>query len=407
MSREPGGAIHLPGAVWALGFTSLLMDISSELVHSLLPVFVVTALGASMTTIGVLEGMAEATAAVTKLFSGRMSDRLASRKGLVVLGYGLAAATKPVFPLAPSVAWVFGARFVDRIGKGIREAPRDALIADLTPPELHGAAYGLRQSLDTVGAVLGPLLGVALMVLLASDIRAVLWAAALPAALSVVLLVVAVREPAATGTPGPRPGGAAIATIELARLPAPYWELVVLGAVLTLARFSEAFLLLRAAHVGLAAAWIPVVLIAMNVVYALSAYPAGVAADRTSRRALLGLGLTALVAADLVLAAAWTPALVLVGVALWGLHLGLTQGVLAALVAGAAPPDLRGTAFGLFNLTTGMVLLPASVLAGLLWSRFGPAATFLAGGAFTVTALAGLPFVHLDPPPVAGSGRGA
>jgi len=395
------GAARLPGGVWALGFTSLLMDASSELVHSLLPVFLTTALGASMTTVGALEGTAAATAAVTKVFSGALSDRLRRRKRLVVLGYALGAATKPVFPLAPSVSWVFGARFVDRVGKGIRGAPRDALVADLTPSTAHGAAYGLRQSLDTVGAVVGPLLAMVLMALLADDIRAVLWGAVVPGMLSVLLLVVGVSEPERTGPPG---ASATHSPGDLGRLPARYWMVVALGGVLALARFSEAFLVLRAGNLGLAAGRIPLVLVAMNVVYACAAYPAGVAADRVSRRALLGLGLGALVAADLVLAASTSLGAVFAGVALWGIHMGLTEGLLATLVAATAPPELRGTAFGVFNLATGVALLPASVVAGVLWSRFGPAATFLAGASFTFVALAGLVALPPGRPSAAVSG---
>jgi MFS family permease len=387
---------RLPVGVWALGFTSLLMDTSSELVHGLLPVFLATGLGASMITIGLLEGAAEATAAVTKLFSGTLSDYLGRRKLLVVLGYGLGAATKPIFPLAGSVSWVFVARFVDRVGKGIRGAPRDALVADLTRIDLRGAAYGLRQSLDTVGAVIGPLLAVALMALLGGDIRAVFWAATLPAVLSVLLLLVAVREPEHATRPLVR---LPISPVEVARLPPRYWAIVALGGVLTMARFSEAFLVLRAGSVGLSTASVPLVLVTMNVVYALSAYPAGVAADRTSRRRLLGLGLGALLAADLVLAAAASVPIVFLGVGLWGLHMGLTQGLLAVLVAASAPVDLRGTAFGVFNLATGLVLLLASVVAGLLWSHLGPSATFVAGAVFTAVALGGLLLVGAEPQP--------
>jgi MFS family permease len=388
---QPTCVPRLPRGVWALGFTSLLMDTSSELVHSLLPVFLATVLGASMTTIGLFEGAAEATAAITKVFSGALSDYLGRRKFLVVLGYGLGAATKPIFPLAASVSWAFGARFVDRIGKGIRGAPRDALVADLTPAETRGAAYGLRQSLDTVGAVIGPLLALGLMALLAGDMRAVFWAATLPAVLSVALLIVAVREPERSAGPGVR---LPIAVAELGRLPPRYWAIVVLGGALTMARFSEAFLVLRAGSVGLGVAWIPLVLVTMNVVYALSGYPAGVAADRMSRRMLLAFGLATLIAADLVLAAAGSTLVVFVGIALWGLHMGLTQGLLATLVAATAPSDMRGTAFGVFNLATGIVLLLASVLAGLLWSRLGPGATFLAGAIFTAIAMAGLVTVN-------------
>jgi len=380
------------------------MDTSSELVHSLLPVFLATVLGASMTTIGVLEGAAEATAAITKVFSGTLSDYLGKRKLLVVVGYGLGAASKPIFPLATSVASVFGARFVDRIGKGIRGAPRDALVADLTAPEVRGAAYGLRQSLDTVGAVIGPLLAVGLMALLASDIRAVFWAATLPAVLSVLVLVVAVREPERSDHTEVR---LPITPADVGRLPARYWFIVVLGGVLTMARFSEAFLVLRAGSVGLSAAWVPLVLVTMNVTYALSAYPAGVAADQMSRRTLLALGLAALIAADLILAAAASTVAVFVGVALWGLHMGFTQGLLATLVAATAPAHVRGTAFGLFNLATGVVLLLASMLAGLLWTRLGPSATFLAGAIFTAIATAGLVLVSPEsrPLPPAGTCR--
>ena len=380
----------------------MLMDTSSELVHSLLPVFLASVLGASMITIGVLEGGAEAIAAITKVFSGTLSDYLGRRKRLVVLGYGLAAATKPVFPLATSVAWVFVARFVDRIGKGIRGAPRDALVADLTAPDMRGAAYGLRQSLDTVGAVLGPLLALALMALLAANIRAVFWVAMVPALLSVLLLVVAVHEPAHAACAEVH---LPIAPTTLGRLPARYWLIVALGGVLTLARFSEAFLVLRAASVGLSAAWVPVVLVTMNVVYALSAYPAGVAVDRMSWRALLAVGLGALIAADLVLAAAASTTIVLLGVALWGLHMGLTQGLQATLVAASAPTHLRGTAFGLFNLVTGILLLLASVIAGLLWSRLGPSATFFAGAIFTTIALVGLVLIKPAPRVMAHAGE--
>ncbi len=372
---------HLPAGIWALGLVSLLMDASSELVHSLLPLFLTVSLGASVVTIGLLEGMAEATAAVVKVFSGTWSDRLGRRKALVVTGYGLAALTKPLFPLASSVSWVFVARFLDRVGKGIRGAPRDALVADITPPEQRGAAYGLRQSLDSVGACLGPLLAIGLMIWFAGDVRRVLWIAVLPATLAVALLVVAVREPERAAAPRRAP--AALTRAGLARLPRRYWGVVALGALFTLARFSEAFLVLRASDVGLAAAHVPMVMVVMNVVYAAAAYPAGRLADRMPARALLARGLGVLVAADLGLAWAHTPAQVLAGAAGWGLHLALTQGLLSKLVAETATPDTRGTAFGLFHLATGVTLLVASALAGVLWSRFGPAATFAAGAAFS------------------------
>src|SRR2546425_2256512 len=357
----------------------MFMDMSSELVHSLLPVFMTSVLGVSMLTVGVVEGVAEATASMTRMFSGVLSDYVGKRKFLLVLGYGLGAITKPVFPLAGSIGWVFSARFVDRVGKGIRGAPRDALVADLAPPSLRGAAYGLHQSLDSVGAFLGPLLAVAFMAWLAGDIRAVLWVGVAPAFISVALLIVAVPEPEhAQGGPGRR---TLLTMAAVKRLPVGYWFIVLLGALFTLARFSEAFLVLRAQDVGLAAGYVPMVLIVMNVVYAASAYPAGFIADRLNGRRLFIVGLAMLVAADVVLAAAASPFIVFVGAALWGLHMGLTQGLLSKLVADASPAELRGTAFGAFNLVSGGAVLLASVVAGVLWSAFGPALTFVAGGA--------------------------
>jgi MFS family permease len=379
----------LPASVWALGFVSMFMDASSELVHSLLPVFMATTLGASMLTIGLVEGMAEATAAITKIFSGALSDYWGKRKSLVVAGYGLAAVTKPIFPMASSIGWVFIARFVDRIGKGIRGAPRDALIADITAEGQRGAAYGLRQSLDTVGAFAGPLLALVLMTLFMGNVRAVFWIAVIPAFASVLVLAVAVREPPGRDS-GLERAAQPVSLAEVKRLDRAFWEVVFLGGVLTLARFSEAFLLLRAQDAGLTIAEVPITLVIMNVVYSLSSYPAGRVADRIDRRALLSLGTGVLIIADLLLATASTISLVLVGVAIWGLHMGLTQGLLATLVADSAPRNLRGTAFGLFNLVTGALLLVASVIAGSLWTRYGAFATFTAGAVFSAVTLVGL-----------------
>ena len=370
----------MPAGIWALGFGSLFMDVSSELIHSLLPVFMATVLGTSMVTIGVIEGVAEATAAITKIFSGALSDYLGRRKSLLVLGYALAALTKPLFPLAPSIGWVFAARFLDRVGKGLRGAPRDALVADIAPRQLRGAAYGLRQALDAVGALLGPLLALVFMAWFANDVRAVMWIAVAPAVITVALLVVYVREPERAPPGDVAPGPLTLAGAR--RLPLHYWLVVLLGAVFTLARFSEAFLVLRAQDLGLALGQVPIVMIVMNVFFAGVAYPAGAVADRKSQRALLLAGLALLIAADLVLAFAASPLLVFAGAGLWGLHMALTQGLLSKLVADAAPADLRGTAFGMFNLVSGGAILAASVIAGGLWSAYGAAATFLAGAAF-------------------------
>jgi len=378
----------LPKGIWVLGFVSMLMDISSELVHSLLPIFLGTVLGASMLTIGLIEGIAEGAAAITKVFSGTISDYLGKRKFLAVLGYGLSALSKPMFPLATTVGWVFGARFIDRIGKGIRGAPRDALVADIAPSKLRGAAYGLRQALDSVGAFVGPLLAVVLMLWLANDIKAVLWVALVPAFLAVFLLVVGVKEPETTtrSTGSTRP----LVLADIKNMPLRYWLVVVLGAVFTLARFSEAFLVLRAQDVGLAIAYVPAIMILMNVAYSLFAYPAGVAADRLSARKLLVFGLLLLIIADVLLALASTPMHTFAGAVFWGLHMAFTQGLLSKLVADNAPVALRGTGFGIFNLVSGIALLLASVIAGTLWSTIGAEATFIAGGLFAVIAATGL-----------------
>lgn len=379
---------RLPAGIWALGLVSMLMDISSEMIHALLPVYLVTVLGASALTVGVIEGIAEATASITKVFSGALSDRLGRRKPLVLLGYCMAAFTKPVFPLAPTVDWLVAARFIDRVGKGIRGAPRDALLADLAPPGLRGASFGLRQALDTTGAFIGPLLAIGLMLATGDAFRTVFWWAVLPAFLAVALIAFAVREPprAADAPPVRLP----LSRRELARLPRRYWSVVLLASVFTLARFSEAFLILRAQGAGLSLTWVPLVLVVMNVVYALAAYPAGALSDRIGRFGLLAAGLVVLIVADLVLA--WAPGLpaIALGVVLWGLHMALTQGLLAALVADSAPADLRGTAFGVFNLVSGVALLVASVLAGALWDSIGAPATFLAGAGLAAAALIGL-----------------
>ncbi len=384
--RQPLRA--LPAGIWAMGIGSLFMDTSSELIHSVLPVFMVSVLGASLVTVGVVEGVAEATAAMLKVVSGAVSDWLGRRKAQMVLGYGLAAAAKPIFPLATSVGWVFTARFVDRIGKGIRGAPRDALVADITPAGLRGAAYGLRQALDSAGALLGPLLALAFMLIFAGDIRTVMWIGVVPALLAVAVLTIFVREPERRPErPAARPP---LAMAAVRRLPPEFWLVVLLGAVFTLARFSEAFLVLRAQEVGLGLAFVPVVMIVMNLCYAGAAFPAGAAADRLDQRKLLLVGLVLLIGADLVLAAASSPMLALAGAALWGLHMAFTQGLLSKLVADAAPADLRGTAFGLFNLASGVALLLANLIAGALWSTLGAQATFGAGAAFAAVAAAGV-----------------
>ncbi len=378
---------QIPVGIWMLGFVSMLMDISSEMVHSLLPLFMVGTLGASAFTVGLIEGLAESTALIVKVFSGTLSDYLGKRKGLALFGYALGALTKPIFAVANTTGIVLTARLLDRVGKGVRGAPRDALVADIAPPQLRGAAFGLRQSLDTVGAFLGPLLAVGLMLLWANDFRKVFWVAVIPGLLAVVLLLFGVREPERHQT-GKRTNP--VRRDNLKRLGAPYWWVVGIGAVFTLARFSEAFLVLRAQQGGIPIALVPLVMVAMNLIYAVSAYPFGKLSDRMSHSKLLALGLGVLVAADLVLAINDHWAIVLIGVALWGLHMGITQGLLATMVADTAPADLRGTAYGVFNLASGIAMLISSVLAGLLWDRLGASSTFHAGAVFCIVALIGL-----------------
>lgn len=375
----------IPRTVWALGFVSLFMDMSSELVHSLLPVFLVGTLGVSMLTVGLIEGVAEATALIVKVFSGAISDFIGRRKGLLLLGYGLAALTKPLFPLAASAELVFTARILDRIGKGIRGAPRDALVADVAPPAIRGACFGLRQSMDTVGAFLGPILAILLMLWFANDISLVLWFAVIPALLAVGFLLVGVSEPKHEA--GPHHFRSPIRLSSLNQFSTAYWWVVGIGAVFTLARFSEAFLVLRAQQLGFSATWVPVVMVVMAGFYMLSAYPVGKWSDRISRTALLSVGLLLLIMADLVLAYAESVTMVLLGVALWGLHMGFSQGLLAALIADTTPANLKGTAFGLFNLVSGIALMLASVVAGWLWQTYGAAVTFYAGAAFSTVAL--------------------
>lgn len=375
---------HIPPGVWVLGIVSMLMDISSEMIHSLLPLFLVGTLGVSVFAVGIVEGVAESTALISKVFSGALSDYLGRRKGLAVLGYALGALTKPVFALADGVGLVIGARFVDRVGKGIRGAPRDALLADITPPAIRGAAFGLRQSLDTVGAFVGPLLATGLMLAWANDFRAIFWVAVIPGLMAVGLLLVGIREPVRD-----RPGRAVnpIRREALARLGRPFWWVVGIGAVFTLARFSEAFLVLRASQLGVPIAWVPLVMVGMNLVYAAGAYPFGRLSDTMNHRRLLAAGLVVLVASDLVLAQGETWVALGCGVALWGVHMAMTQGLLAAMVADTAPEDLRGTAFGFFNLLSGIAMLASSVIAGLLWDSFGSRFTFYVGAGFASLTL--------------------
>jgi len=380
----------LPATVWALGFVSLFMDASSELIHSLLPLFLSMTLGASMDVIGFIEGIAEAIAQLGKLISGALSDRMAARKPWMLAGYGLSALMKPLFPLAMGIPVVAAARFLDRIGKGLRDSPRDALLADATPANVRGAAYGLRQGLDTTGAFLGPLAAAGLLILYADDIRSALWWASLPAAFCILTLAMFVHEPAKRSAAEPRHRPV---LRRLHMLPFAFWITAAVAAALTLARFSDAFLILRGTSLGIGLAEAPMIFVVMNAVYALASYPVGALSDRIGRRGLLASGALALIAADLALAFAQDSLLLWAGVALWGLHMGLTQGLLSAMVADAAPANLRGTAFGIFYALSGAALLAASAGAGVLWENFSPGTPFLVGAGLAVLSLLLLPAV--------------
>ena len=392
MTQTKGHLRQIPKSIWVLGFVSLLMDVSSEMIHSLLPLFMVTTLGTSVLAVGLIEGVAEATALIVKIFSGVLSDYLGQRKRLALLGYALGAFTKPLFAIATSSGLILSARIIDRVGKGIRGAPRDALVAEIAPAHLRGAAFGLRQSLDTVGAFLGPLLAVGLMILWANDFRTVFWVAVIPGLLAVLLLFLGVTEPKQNHTNhriNP------ISKANLKRLNAAYWWVVIIGALFMLARFSEAFLVLKGQQSGIPIAYTPLIMVAMNIIYAATAYPFGKLSDRLSHTRLLAFGLIVLIAADLVIANSHHWSTLLFGLTLWGIHMGITQGLLAALVAATSPKDLLGTAYGFFNLMSGIALLVASALAGLVWDLYGSSATFYAGAVFCGLTLVSLTFAKI------------
>ena len=378
---------QLPREVWVLGLVSLLMDLSSEMIHSLLPLYLVGSLGASALDVGLIEGLSESLALIVKIFSGSLSDYLGQRKKLVVLGYGLSALSKLLFPLASGSGWVLIARCTDRFGKGIRGAPRDALVADVTPADQRGAAFGLRQSLDTTGALLGPLIAFVWLSHSPSTLQTIFWIAVIPSFLAVGLLWMGIKD---DQSPHPRAAQNPIRWKSLSQLGTPFLSLLVLGAILSLARFSEAFLVLKAEQSGLMIAQIPLVMVAMNLTFSLSAYPFGRLADFWSPRILLGLGLGLLIASDCLLSKATGSLETLLGIGLWGLHLGLTQGLMSKWIADTAPASLRGTAFGLFNLVAGVTLFLGNLLAGWLWDAQGASLTFLTGALFAALALLGV-----------------
>jgi MFS family permease len=370
--------LALPRGVIALGFVSLFMDVSSEMVHALLPVYLTVTLGASAAMVGLIEGLGQGMAQITKLFSGVISDWVGQRKPLAVLGYSLSAVTKPIFYLAGTADWILVARVADRFGKGIRGTPRDAMVADMVPPEARSAAFGLRQSMDSFGAFAGPLLAIGLMLVLGASIPQIFLISVVPALIAVAVLVIVVREPEAKS---PAQRAFPLTWAGLARLQPGLWLAIGIASLMTMARISDAFLILRASDAGVAIWALPLVLVVLNAVDTATSWPVGVLADRIGKRGLLLAGFAVLALANLVLGLEGSLTATFLGIALWGLHMGLTQGLLAAMVADAAPADLRGTAFGLYNLMTGIALLIGNAAAGLAWTAYGPGATFLAAAA--------------------------
>ena len=384
MSNNQSIFRQIPKGIWVLGFVSMLMDISSEMIHSLLPLFMVTSLGMSAFAVGVVEGIAEATAMIVRVFSGALSDYLGKRKGLILFGYALGAFTKPVFAFTSSIGLVLAARFLDRFGKGIRSTPRDALVADMAPECLRGASFGLRQSLDTLGAFFGPLLASSMMLLWCDNFRMVFWVAVIPGVIAVVLVIVGVREPERKTV---RQSGNPLSLYKFKQLGPAYWQVVAIGSIVMLARFSEAFLVLRAQQTGIPMTFVPLVMVVMNCIYAMTSYPFGKLADSTNHSTLLIIGLCVLLIADIALAVGGHWSVILAGVAFWGIHMGMSQGLLATMVACTAPEKLRGVAFGCFNLVVGVTALFSSLTAGFIWDTWGASSTFYMGASFCIISI--------------------
>ena len=375
-TTKPTTAPKIPRSIWMLGLVSLFVDTSSELVHSLLPIFMVSSLGASMTYVGLVVGIAESTALIVKIFSGTLSDYFQKRKLLTIIGYGLAASTKLLFPLANSMGLVLTARFVDRIGKGIRGAPRDAMVGDIAPAEIRGACFGLRQSLDTVGAFFGPLLAIAGMIIFAGNIRTVLWIAVIPALISMIILIFGVEEPKIHYKIDKKPS---LQLKEIYNLSSEYWKLVLIAGIFTLTKFSDAFLILKAQAIGFQVTFVPLIMVIMNIIYAFGAYPAGILSDKVNRKVVLLIGIVLLIIANIILAMADDFFMLVLGIIFWGMHMAFTQGLLATMVTDTTAPEIRGTAYGIFNFVCGIAMLLSSIIAGILWDQLGSSSTFIAG----------------------------
>ena len=375
---------RLPRQVAILGVISLLTAMSSAMVYGLLPVFLVKVLGASTASVGVIEGIAEAMMSLARIFSGRASDWMGRRKPLVLLGYAVSAVNKVMFPLAGTVSIVFAARVIDRIGKGLRDAPRDAFMTDVTPAKVRGSGFGLRLAFYTTGFVIGPLAAMEVMQLSGDNFRLVFWLAVIPAVLAIIILIFGITEHASTKFV-PRP--LLLRRSEFALFTGAFWWAIAVASLLSLARFSYAFLILKAYGIGVDAAYVPIVLVLMHLVYAAAAYPFGVLADHMDRRLQLGIGAAILIAADMVLATANVGWMAAIGAGLWGLQMAATQGLLSASVADAAPEELRGTAFGIYDMSVGLATFVASAAAGALWMVGGSPLAFGFSGLIAAAAI--------------------
>jgi len=367
--------------VFILGVVSFFTDISSEAVYPLVPIFLTKSLGAPLAVVGAIEGVAEGTASIVRWLSGWLSDRLGRRKSFVVLGYGMAAVAKPLLALAFHWPVVLFARFVDRFGKGVRTAPRDALVAQWTERGERGRAFGFHRAVDTAGAVLGPLGALALLAVLGENFRLIFLLAFIPAVLGMVLLRLVAER-----TPRPEPS-AAVEPKGGGGLGAAYYGFFAVSLVFALGNSSDAFLILRSRNLGLGVSEAVLAYVAYNTSYSLLAMPAGIVSDRLGRRNVIGLGFAVFAAVYLGFAAIDAGAYVWLLFPVYGVYMALTEGVGRALVADLVPSERRGSALGLYQGGVGLMALLSSIMAGLLWDHVGPSAPFFLGGSTAALAL--------------------